>query len=159
MSRGGNDRAWLTRRAKETISRSMRSALLLCLLGACAAHRPAADPRLEWPDGDAQAGREAFRNAGCVTCHLVEGSGLPAPTIQPPVPVVFGRRQPSRYDRTYLFRAIVNPDLHIAERHRSASVTVDGRSRMGDFTRALTVRELIDIVAFLQDAADRAYEE
>jgi hypothetical protein len=137
----------------------MRWVWLALLVAGCAGHRPALDPKLEWPQGDPEAGRQAFQNAGCVRCHLVEGSGLPKPTIEPPVPVVFGRPQPSRYDRTYLFRAIVNPNLHIAEGHTAEAVTADGSSRMGDFTRALTVRDLIDIVAFLQRASDRAYEE
>lgn len=126
---------------------------------ACASHQPPEDLRLNWPEGDPEAGQVAFVRTGCASCHLVEGiEGMPAPKIQPPVPIVFGRRAPSHYTREYLFQSIINPSLHIAESHKGAQVALGEGSRMGDFTRALTVRELIDVVAFLQYAQDQAYQ-
>lgn len=122
---------------------------------ACAAHRPAPESSLAWPPGDPEAGRDAFVQVGCAACHSVQGvDGMPEPVVQPPVPVVFGGHQPSRATAARLVEAIVNPDIHIAESHRKDEVQLGDQSRMGDFTRALTVRELIDIVAFLQAVHD-----
>jgi hypothetical protein len=88
----------------------------------------------------------------------VEGvDDLPAPRIDPPVPIVLGRRSPSRSTTQRLMASIVNPNLHITAAHRTEEVSIGGKSRMYDFTRALTVRELIDIVAFIQAAEDDSY--
>lgn len=130
---------------------------LVGTLAACAAHQPAPASTLAWPAGDPEAGRDAFIRVGCAACHAVEGAGdMPEPVAQPPVPVTFGRPAPSRPTAERLVEAIVNPDVHIAESHRPRQVQMGDQSRMGDFTRVLTVRELIDIVAFLQSLHDGA---
>ena len=38
------------------------------------------------PEGDPEAGREAFVGWSCHTCHLVSQEDLPKPTVDPPVP-------------------------------------------------------------------------
>jgi len=131
--------------------------LLLVAAMACAAHRPTPVSTVAWPEGDPEAGKEAFIRAGCAACHLVRGvDGMPEPTANPPVPVVFGEPKPSRPTVDRLVESIANPDVHIAERHTGERVRIGDRSRMSDFTRVLTVRELIDIVAFLQAVHDEA---
>lgn len=122
----------------------------LVVAGGCAAHRPVPQSTFSWPDGDPQAGKDAFVRVGCAACHEVRGvDGIPAPTVDPPVPVIFGGRSPSRPTPERLVECIVNPDVHISLSHRRDEVQIGDQSRMSDFTRALTVRELIDIVAFL----------
>jgi mono/diheme cytochrome c family protein len=125
-------------------------------MAACAAARPVSEPpQLILPEGDVQAGKRAFVTVGCASCHSVEGvDGLPKPTVQPPVPIVFGRRQASRPTNARLVTAIVNPNIHISEAHKGELVRLGDGSRMSDFTRALTVRELVDLVAFLQSTYD-----
>lgn len=138
---------------------AMVSAWLVALGTGCAAHQPAPGSTLAWPPGDPEAGKDAFIRAGCAACHSVRGvEGMPEPVVNPPVPVVFGEPKPSRPTAERLVEAIVNPDVHIAESHRRDQVQLGDQSRMGDFTRALTVRELIDIVAFLQAVHDDASE-
>lgn len=125
-------------------------------LGACATGRPVSQPeQLVLPDGDPVAGKKAFVAVGCASCHSVAGEAdLPPPTVNPPVPIVFGADQASRPTNARLVTAIVNPSNHIAMRHRKEEVMLGEGSRMADFTRALTVRELVDIVAFLQSTYD-----
>jgi hypothetical protein len=69
---------------------------------------------------------------------------------QPSVPVVLGGKV--HYARTdgELAGAIVHPSYRLAVGYEREAVTSGGLSRMGDFTEAMTVRELIDLVAFLQ---------
>jgi mono/diheme cytochrome c family protein len=90
------------------------------------------------PDGNAERGKAAFLALGCHTCHSVVGSDLPRQTVQPPVPVVLGgtvARQPSD---GFLVTAIINPSFQMAQ------------SRMPHYADRITVRQLTDIVEFLQ---------
>jgi hypothetical protein len=124
------------------------------LLGAFAAtscgpaHKSSAGFHL--PDGDPLAGKAAFVELKCNACHRVAGVDLPGPVADPAVPVVLGGRTPSTRTDGELVTAIVDPSHKLAPRGPRASLTSGSLSRMGDFSDAMTVRQLIDVVAFLQ---------
>jgi len=129
-----------------------RFALLLCLASvSVAAGEPIMEPEPEWisialPKGDAQAGRQAFILLSCVSCHRVEGDNdLPAPLSAHPGPT-FGRIH-SLQDPAQLAGSIVAPSHQITEDVRVERE--DGLSEMGDFTEAMTVRQLIDLIAYV----------
>jgi len=50
-----------------------------------------------------------------------------------------------------LVTAIIDPSHSLASRYRLVRVATTRQSPMGDFGEVLTVRELIDVVAFLQE--------
>lgn len=115
------------------------------------------------PDGDAAAGRHAFEGFLCYTCHRVSGDEFPAPTAEPPVPVVLGKG--SNLDRPYLFESILAPSHRFAKPRQSEISADPGmpiskaeyknikegtKSRMGDFREVMTVKELLDLVAYLE---------
>jgi len=124
------------------------SALALVLAG-CAGARSGAGFRL--PDGDPAAGKLAFESLKCHQCHRVHGVDFPAPSAHPPVPVVLGGDVPHVKTDGELLTSIVNPSHRISGAYKPEEVRLpDGSSRMPDMTDAMTVHQLVDIVAFLQ---------
>jgi hypothetical protein len=128
-----------------------RSAAALVLvplaLAGCAGQKSTAGFRL--PDGDPAKGRAVFVDMKCTSCHEVAGEELPAPVADPPVAVVLGGVV--SYPRTDgdLLTAIVAPSHRFERRDGTGVVSSGGLSRMGDFGDALTVRDLVDLVAYL----------
>ena len=49
-----------------------------------------------------------------------------------------------------LVTSIINPSHRISARYELAAVKTGSLSRMGDFTEGMSVRELADLVAYLQ---------
>jgi hypothetical protein len=100
------------------------------------------------PDGDPVKGQAVFVSMRCNACHSVAGVALPAPVAEPPVSFVLGGEVPSVKTDGDLAGSIIAPS------HRLRSHTENAKagqlSRMGDFSEAMSVRELIDVVAFLQ---------
>jgi len=102
------------------------------------------------PDGDAERGRAVFVANRCHACHTVAGEDLPAPVAQPAVPVRLGGQVSAAITDGDLVTSIVFPSHRLAARVEPAAVRSGGLSRMGDFTEAMKVRDLIDLVAYLQ---------
>jgi len=101
------------------------------------------------PDGNVERGKAAFVGLGCNTCHEVSGADLPAPTVQPPVPVVLGGAVDARLSDAYLVTSIIYPSYELAP-YPKQEISSAGQSRMPHYADRITVRELTDIVAFLQ---------
>lgn len=131
---------------------------LSLLLSACVAPpprpRPSPEEILVVPVGDPLAGRQAFINLSCTSCHAVLGDpSLPSPTSADRGPT-FGPAQ-AQQQLGRLVTSIVSP---------SHSIPIEIRARleeqvspMGDFSDRMTVRQLIDLVAYLraQGPSDR----
>ena len=103
------------------------------------------------PAGDVTAGRQAFVDLKCTACHAVPSeSEFPAPVSANPGPPI-DTRVGSR-DVSYLATAIVSPShelsagLDEAVRAQLAGVL----SPMGDFSHTMTVRQLVDLQAYLR---------
>ena len=105
------------------------------------------------PKGDPEAGREAFHALSCDACHAVASEESSPPKISGPVPVpVLGRVQ-ARLAPGDLATAILSPSHDVSpEVRRNLEGT---RSPMGDFTEALTLRQLVDLVAYVRSLDDR----
>jgi hypothetical protein len=127
---------------------SLALAVSAVVLLACNNPRSSAGFRL--PPGDPERGKTAFVDLKCHECHRMAGVDFPAPTVEPPVPVVLGGEVPHVRTDGDLFTSIVNPSHKIAPGYRPELVERDGRSRMPDFSDVMTVRQMLDLVAFLQ---------
>lgn len=101
--------------------------------------------------GDAAAGRQAFIDLKCTTCHsvLTEPPEFPAPVSDENGP-------PFDHDTTklspaYLLTAIVAPSHALSQRTSEATRLrlVGTLSPMGDYSQVMTVRQLVDIHAYL----------
>lgn len=124
---------------------------------------------LELPGGDADRGRQVFMDLQCHTCHRVLGETLPDPVADPAVPVVLGNPA-DRKTRAYLAESIIAPSHQFARprpdviyseppivRQREYEDIREGElSRMGDFGEVMTVRHLIDLVAYLESMQERS---
>jgi L-cysteine S-thiosulfotransferase len=119
------------------------------VLAACTpSPRSAAGFRL--PAGDADRGRAAFVDMRCHACHQVAGHEMPAPVADPPVRVELGGLVYQPRTDGELVTSIIHPSYRLAPGHAAGAITSGRLSRMGDVNDQLTVRELADLVAFLQ---------
>lgn len=121
-------------------------ALLVCgwLLAVPAAAEES--PMIVPVDGNPLAGRAAFKRMQCVACHRVLGDPeLPEPFSGVPAPVLGGlnvERTPQE-----LVEAITRPSHTFAP---GFMPTDEGRSPMRNYSETLTVRQLADLVAYLE---------
>ena len=103
------------------------------------------------PPGDIQAGRQAFLDLRCTACHAVPSEpDFPAPVSTNPGPLIDARL--ADRDVSYLMAAVMTPSHAI-----STNIGDEVRARlegtlspMGDFSRAMTVRQLVDVHAYLR---------
>lgn len=99
------------------------------------------------PAGDPHAGRVAFAELQCASCHRVEGTDLPAPHTVPAV--LLGGQVPVPPTDGELTTDVINPSAHFALGYPQDQIMVAGHSRMPDYTHRMSVRQMADIVAFL----------
>ena len=136
-----------------------RSVLAILLVGlvalyGCDRETMMSEKGFRLPDGDAQAGREAFLYMQCHQCHTIEGEQLPEiPGAEPPYIVLGGKVTKVR---TYgeLVTSIINPSHKLARGYAEQVVAEDGESKMYIYNAHMTVQELTDIVMFLQPYYD-----
>jgi len=105
------------------------------------------------PDGDAVRGREAFVALRCSSCHEVAGleDELPRPIATPETGVKLGglaMRNPADGE---LVTSIINPSHRLYPAGEEERIVSGGGSRMANLNEAMTVQNLIDIVAFLHE--------
>ena len=102
------------------------------------------------PNGDVARGQAAFVDLRCNGCHRVAGLDLGQPTATPPVPVVLGGEVPHVKTDGELVTSIIDPSHQIAKDFPPDLVKRAGGSRMPDYSDVMTVRQMVDLVAFLQ---------
>ena len=139
-------------------TRSVLAVFLASLIALCGCDQETmmSEKGFRLPDGDAQAGREAFLYMQCHQCHTIEGEELPEiPGTEPPYVVLGGK---VTRVKTYgeLVTAIINPSHKLARGYAAEMVSEDGESNMYIYNAHMTVQELTDIVMFLQPYYDVA---
>jgi L-cysteine S-thiosulfotransferase len=123
------------------------AALIMILAAACTPARKSS-AGFHLPDGDPERGKAVFVEMKCYSCHRVPGvEGL---DLNARTPVTLGGRV--RYTPTdgQIATSIIEPSYRMAEGYRRDLIEANGRSLMPDTTHAMTVRQMIDLVAFLQ---------
>ena len=133
---------------KTTINALVVVILLLVSAGCMRSPESAAGFRL--PDGDAEFGQQAFLDLQCNACHTIPGVELPSIDISAPVSVALGG--PVALVKTYgqLVTSIINPSHRLSSRYPKEEISADGESFMPTMNELMTVRQLVDLVAFLQ---------
>ncbi len=109
-------------------------------------HGTPAGWRLAWPNGAPARGREVFVKMECYSCHEVKGERFPAPSETGKVGPELAAMGPL-HEVEYFVEAVVNPSATI-EKGKGYEAP-DGSSKMPSFNDAMTVQELVDLVAFL----------
>lgn len=95
--------------------------------------------------GDPARGRTVFVKFECFACHEVKGEKFPAPDpgkVGPELSGMAGAHPPE-----YFAEAIINPNA-VIDKGRGYEAP-DGSSKMPSFNDDLTVRDLVDLVAYL----------
>lgn len=106
------------------------------------------------PDGDANAGREAFLYMQCHQCHTIKGEEFEVlPGMEPPY-VELGGAVTKVKTYGQLVTAIINPSHQLARGYAKAVVSEDDESKMYNYNRHMTVQELVDLVMYLQPTYD-----
>ena len=105
------------------------------------------------PEGDPDAGEQAFFYMQCNQCHTIAGEEVPPiPGYEPFVELGGAVTRVKTYGQ--LVTAIINPSHRLAEGYAEELVSEDGESKMYVYNRYMTVQELIDLVMFLQPHYD-----
>jgi len=124
---------------------------LLPVLAACdASVEPGSGYGLRLPDGDPARGRVVFERLECRACHDLADDPSPEGADAPPGFVTLGGVVTRVETHGELVTSVVNPYHEI-----SRPPAPDSPPRMTNFNDRMTVAELIDLVAFLQER----YEE
>lgn len=101
------------------------------------------------PAGDPEAGKAAFEKMQCYSCHKVPGADLPQERssggVGPDLVAAY-----STLPAGFLAESIINSHQYISGTIEKYHGLDKVSSKMGDFSSIMTVRELIDIVAFLK---------
>jgi mono/diheme cytochrome c family protein len=106
--------------------------------------------KFSWPAGNPAAGREVFVKLECYSCHEVRGEQFPKPDpggdpgkVGPELSQMAPLHAPE-----YFAEAIINPNAAVEE--GKGYRAPDGKSKMPSYNDLVTVREVIDLVAYLK---------
>jgi mono/diheme cytochrome c family protein len=99
------------------------------------------------PPGDAGAGRQVFLAMECFVCHEVRGEESPRDSKAPrrPGPALTGMG--SHHPATYFAESILSPNRVIIL--GPGYTGADGLSTMPSYADTMTVKQLVDVVAYL----------
>jgi mono/diheme cytochrome c family protein len=131
---------------------ALATTMILCGFMACDSG-PRSPVGFLLPDGDVEQGKAAFIELECISCHNVDGVDLPPPTVVPlpSASVVLGGQVFEIRTDGYLVTSIIHPSHKLARGLDKEEITTStGESRMPGYSDIMTVRQLIDLVAFLQ---------
>lgn len=128
---------------------------LACLSVVACDYSPKSSQGFRLPDGDIEAGRAVYVKMQCASCHAIEGREVLREGIEPEMTVPLGGMTTMVDTYGQLVTSVINPSHKIARTYRKADVSDDGVSKMRNYNDVMTVTELIDLVAFVQDQ----YEE
>lgn len=104
--------------------------------------------------GDPAAGQKAFKDLKCNTCHWVQNNVELAPPVVEKAGPMLGAQQ-ADYAPGWIANSIVSPS-HTIARNFDGEYEKGELSRMGDFTEAMTVRQMMDLVAYIKSLGDTA---
>ena len=122
---------------------------LIVMISGCAEKAPEQpyQPRSNFlSSGDPIAGRRTFLELKCQTCHRVAGDDFGLPVHDTAGPQLGSTQAAQSADA--VASSIAAPD-HTISREPGAWQRPD-RPRMQDFSRVITVRQLIDLVSYIQ---------
>jgi Cu/Ag efflux protein CusF len=97
--------------------------------------------RFTMPMGDPVRGKAVFEKFECHYCHEVRGEEFPPATESAPELSQMGGLHPVEF----FAESIMNPNAVSPKGYRDS----DGKSPMTDFTEKMTVKELIDVSAYV----------
>ena len=102
------------------------------------------------PEGDPTQGQEVFTSMQCNSCHKLPGiAQLEWEEHHISVPLGGEVTRIETYGE--LVTSVINPSHRIARAYQEDYVDEQGQSMMMNYNDVMTVTQLVDLVAFLQD--------
>jgi mono/diheme cytochrome c family protein len=103
------------------------------------------------PEGNIEEGQATYVSLQCNACHKIAGvDQLVVEGEQPEISVNLGGEVARIQTYGELVTSIINPSHRLATGVDAAKVSVDGKSIMKNYNDVMTVKQLTDLVAFLQ---------
>lgn len=132
----------------EKAMRNVVSLMLLALIAACGSGRDSGKG-FALPQGDIVAGKAVYDSMNCAACHAIRGldDGM---AVAGAKTLKLGGKTTRLPTDGYLVTAIVNPSHDIRRQAGVESTDAAGNSRMLNFNEVLSVRQLIDLIEYLQ---------
>ena len=126
--------------------------IILCMAGCT---RTATSPvGFALPQGDAENGRAAFVYMQCHACHEIAGEDFPKIPASEVAYIELGGEVSRVKTYAELVTSIINPSHELAEGYAAEKIAENGVSKMDNYNDFMTVRELTDIVMYLQPLYD-----
>ena len=125
--------------------------LLLPLSGSIAGEEKARLVMTVMPEGDVAAGRKAFIDLSCHSCHNVSSDSALGP-LKPKTSGPDLSKAAGHMTEGYQTTSIISPSHIVVYEYLRKGVD---QSPMPDLTRSMTVRQLIDLIAYLQSFEKR----
>ncbi len=112
------------------------------------------------PEGNVDAGQATYVSLQCNACHKIEGvEQLAAEGEKPELSVALGGEVTRIQTYGELVTSIINPSHRLAKGYAVDDVSVEGTSKMRNYNDVMTVKQLTDLVTFLQSKYKlRVYE-
>lgn len=112
--------------------------------------------RFTIPSGDPAAGRKVFIELECFKCHAVKGenfSGAPAKQADEVGPELTGMGD--HHPAEYFAESILDPNRILID--GPGYLGPDGNSKMPEYLDSMTLREWVDLVAYLSNLKDPSH--
>ena len=134
----------------KAILQTLPVSILILLAAGCGENLDSAS-RFRFPRGDAEYGKAAFVALNCTSCHTVTGiTDLPKPSVAPEKVIALGGEVARLRTVGDLLTAIVHPSFGISEKMKVSPDAEPGKTPMREVNDRMTVRQLIDLISFLQ---------
>ena len=107
------------------------------------------------PEGDPKVGQAVFVELQCNSCHQIPGvEQLQSEVGEPQISVKLGGKVSKIKTYGELVTSVINPSHRLVKGYPADKIQSDGESKMRNYNDLMTVRQLIDLVAFLQSKYD-----
>jgi sulfur-oxidizing protein SoxX len=102
------------------------------------------------PKGDPDAGKIVYTNMQCNSCHKLAGIDQLPETEDNKISVQLGGKVSVKKTYGQLVASVINPSHRIAHRFDPQNTDATGQSKMRNYNDVMTVKQLIDLVSFLE---------
>ena len=131
---------------------SLGALLLTVALSGCTRESPPVKGFV-MPDGDVALGEQVFVKYGCHGCHTIQGVDLPKIEPEPELVIEIGGEVYRVKNYGELLTSVINPNHEVSPESTAKLETAgrtDGSSPMPFYGDAMTITEMINLVAFLR---------
>lgn len=103
------------------------------------------------PDGNVEQGKATYVALQCNACHKISGvDQLAAEGDDAKEPIALGGEVARIKTYGELVTSVINPSHRLAKGYPIEDVSIAGQSTMKNYNDVMTVKQLTDLVAFLQ---------